>query len=289
MEHPLVVGVDGSDGSLTALDWAVDEAVRLHLPLRVVYASLWERYEGPVPSTNGEYLAEEALAERVVASAGQRAGQRAPRLAVETVLAPEDAVEALLAESREAAAVITGASGRGVVKELLLGSVSLAVAGRAHGPAVVVRGEERNLRGECGRVVVGVGAEESAAAVRFALREAEARGCELQAVRAWRFPEQEPLDRMSILDTQTQAHEDRASAALAAALREPHRAHPEVTVRHTTVEGPAHKALVRLSAEADLLVLGAASRHGHRGLHLGRVAHRALHRAACPVAVVPNR
>ncbi|GAA3075144.1 hypothetical protein GCM10020000_70320 [Streptomyces olivoverticillatus] len=70
---------------------------------------------------------------------------------------------------------------------------------------------------------------------------------------------------MSILDTQTQAHEDRASAALAAALREPHRAHPEVTVRHTTVEGPAHKALVRLSAEADLLVLGAASRHGHRG------------------------
>ncbi|GAA3075138.1 hypothetical protein GCM10020000_70310 [Streptomyces olivoverticillatus] len=179
MEHPLVVGVDGSDGSLTALDWAVDEAVRLHLPLRVVYASLWERYEGPVPSTNGEYLAEEALAERVVASAGQRAGQRAPRLAVETVLAPEDAVEALLAESREAAAVITGASGRGVVKELLLGSVSLAVAeprprprrrgaGRGAEPAGRVRQGGRRRRGR------GVGG-------RRTVRPARGRGARLRA------------------------------------------------------------------------------------------------------------
>ncbi len=47
---PLVVGVDGSDASLTATDWAADEAVRLALPLRIVYASFWERYEGAVPA-----------------------------------------------------------------------------------------------------------------------------------------------------------------------------------------------------------------------------------------------
>ncbi|HSA49079.1 MAG TPA: universal stress protein, partial [Yinghuangia sp.] len=43
MVLPLVVGADGSDSSLQAVDWAADEAARHGLPLRVVYASLWER------------------------------------------------------------------------------------------------------------------------------------------------------------------------------------------------------------------------------------------------------
>ncbi|MGV9237311.1 universal stress protein, partial [Streptomyces nigra] len=43
MTLPLVVGVDGSDPSLVAVDWAADEAVRHGLTLRLVHASLWER------------------------------------------------------------------------------------------------------------------------------------------------------------------------------------------------------------------------------------------------------
>lgn len=49
MELPLVVGVDGSESSLLAVDWAVAEAVRHGVPLRLVHASLWERYEGTMP------------------------------------------------------------------------------------------------------------------------------------------------------------------------------------------------------------------------------------------------
>ncbi|MFD8253051.1 universal stress protein [Streptomyces werraensis] len=55
------------------------------------------------------------------------------------------------------------------------------------------------------------------------------------------------------------------------------------------VEGPAHKALVDASAEADLLVVGARRRHGHIGLQLGWAAHALLHHAECPVAVVPQQ
>jgi nucleotide-binding universal stress UspA family protein len=40
MELPVVVGIDGSDSSLLAVDWAVDEAARRGLPLRLVHASL---------------------------------------------------------------------------------------------------------------------------------------------------------------------------------------------------------------------------------------------------------
>ncbi|QIY53570.1 universal stress protein [Streptomyces sp. RPA4-5] len=39
MEHPLVVGIDGSDSAFRALEWAADEAALHGLPLRVVYAS----------------------------------------------------------------------------------------------------------------------------------------------------------------------------------------------------------------------------------------------------------
>lgn len=289
MELPLVVGVDGSDGSLTALDWAVDEAARLGLPLRIVYASLWERYEGSVPSFGGERPADEVMAERVVASAEQRARKRAPDVKVQPVVVPEDAVTALVQESHEASALVTGSSGRGAVKGLLLGSVGLSVAGRAHCPVTVVRGEDRNVQGRYGRIVVGVGEPgESAAALRFALREAEARGCELRAVRAWRCAEQHPADRTALAGDTAYAHEQRASAFLAEALSGPQGEHPQVTVHRTPVEGRAHRVLVDLSADADLLVLGAAGRQGRVGLQLGRVSHTALHHAACPVAVVPH-
>ncbi|MFI9237413.1 universal stress protein [Streptomyces sp. NPDC053079] len=285
---PLVVGVDGSDGSIAALDWAVEEAARFGLALRVVYASLWERYEGSEQSFSGERPADEVMAERVLASAGQRAGQLSPGVTVRAVTVPDDAVDALVEESRKAAALVTGSSGRGVVKGMLLGSVSLAVAGRAHCPVTVVRGRERNIRGMSHKVVVGVGeAHEAATAVRFALRAAEARGCGVEAVRAWRAPQQ-PTDPLIVLDETVRAYEEQATGILDEVLSEARSEYPHVTVQRTVIEGPVHKALLKPSADADLLVLGAARRQDHRGLHLGRVSHTALHHAACPVSVVPH-
>lgn len=289
MERPVVVGVDGSDGSLAALDWAVEEATRFRLPLRLVYASLWERYEGAVPSFSSERPAEEVAAQHIVASSEQRARQLSPELQVSTVTVPDDAASALVEESRSATALVTGSSGRGAVKGLLLGSVSLAVAGRADCPVVVVRGEERNVKGMSNRVVVGVGeADEAATAVRFALREAEARGCELQAVRAWRSPPPS-ADPLIVLDSAAHAYAEQATAVLDEVLEEAAAEHPEVSVRRTVLEGPAHRVLLGPAADADLLVLGATRRQGQLGLQLGRVSHTALHRAACPVAVVPHR
>lgn len=43
MELSLVVGVDGSGPSVRAVGWAAGEAALRGLPLRLVYASLWER------------------------------------------------------------------------------------------------------------------------------------------------------------------------------------------------------------------------------------------------------
>ncbi|MFE2069161.1 universal stress protein [Streptomyces sp. NPDC059467] len=288
MTLPLVVGVDGSDGSLLAVDWAVDEAARHDLPLRLVYASLWERYEAGVPSDSGERPSERVLAEHIVASAAERAALRSPDVKVTADVLLDDAVRALLSAGDGAHALVTGSRGRSELTGLLLGSVGLAVAARAHCPVIVVRGDRAGLAGGHERILLGAGEPVSGAeAARFAFREAEARNCTLDVVRAWRCPAHEVGNQVVLAEVARQ-QEDKASALLDTLLGEAQSAHPKVRVRSVTAEGPAHRILVDRSAAADLVVVGARRRHGHVGLQLGRVAHTLLHHAECPVAVVPQ-
>jgi len=57
---------------------------------------------------------------------------------------------------------------------------------------------------------------------------------------------------------------------------------PDVPVREVVVREKTARALVAASLTAELLVVG-----HHRRRSLGSTTHAALHRAACPVAVVP--
>ncbi|MGW2671784.1 universal stress protein [Streptomyces sp. NPDC001272] len=287
---PLVVGVDGSDASLTAVDWAADEAARLALPLRIVYASLWEHYEGAVPSWTLNRSSEQVLAENVVAAGAERVRQRWPGVQVTTDIAAEDAVSALLREGHTAHVVIVGSRGRGELAGLLLGSVALSVASRSSGPVIVVRGDRYALEGRHGRVLLGVGLHDvDSPAVRFAFREAAARDAELDVVTTWRRPLHEPVDRMALPGDVPRDHEERAAALMDKAVEAVAQEHPQVRLRRTTIEGTAHKLLTGRSAAADILVVGARHRGSLIGMELGRVAHRALHHAHCPVAIVPQR
>ncbi|MBZ4019646.1 universal stress protein [Streptomyces purpurogeneiscleroticus] len=289
MELPVIVGVDGSDSSFQALDWAVDEAALHGLPLRLVHASKWERYEGLTAAPLGGRPPGRVVADNIAGSAAERAQRRNPDVKISAETFAEDAVGALLREGHHASALIVGSRGRGELAGLLLGSVGLAVAARATCPVIVVRGDKAALARSHERILLGVGdPAHGLAAVRFAFREAEARGCALDAVRAWRCPAHETTDHPLLAGEPERYHEDRASAYLDEALGEAVGDHPEVRVRRATVEGPAHKVLVRRSAAADLLVVGARRRHGHLGLQLGLVGHAALHHAVCPVAVVPQ-
>ncbi|MFF5025283.1 universal stress protein [Streptomyces collinus] len=289
LDMPLVVGVDGSDSSLTAVDWAVDEAARRGLSLRLVYASLWERYEGFLPD-GAESRSEQAMVERVVDLATERARLRDPEVKSTTAILPQDPADALVGAGDTAFAVVTGARGRSGPAGLLLGSVGLTVAARARCPVIVVRGDRAALTGSHERILLGAGDPDGGAeAARFALDESRVRGCVLDAVRAWRTPLYEIADHALRSGGPEDRHARRASAELDEVLAAPAADHPDVLVRRTAVEGAARKVLVERSAAADLVVIGARHRHGHGGLQLGRVAHRLLHHAHCPVAVVPEQ
>ncbi|MFE6757997.1 universal stress protein [Streptomyces sp. NPDC057684] len=292
MDLPLVVGVDGSESSMRAVDWAADEALLRKVPLRLVYASLWERYEGATRAENLDSTSEQALEDNILDTAAQRAQRRDTDLKVTTEVLPEDAVSALLNEGRNACALVLGSRGRSRVAELLLGSVCLAVAARANCPVIVLRGSHDNQasNGMLRRIALGVGEEQQSSEVlRFAFQEAQRRGAALDAVRAWRCPAHESADHPLLAREPARLHEERAVEILESALSRFAAEYPSVELRRRTAEGPARRVLLDASTRADLLVVGSRRRQGHLGLQLGRVAHTALHHSRCPVAVVPQR
>ncbi|MGW0512860.1 universal stress protein [Streptomyces olivaceoviridis] len=287
VDLPVVVGVDGSEPSMRAAEWAADEAALRGASLRLVYASLWERYEGVSLAHDLGKPSEEVMAEDIVGTAERRARRRQPGVKVTTEVLPEEAGYGLVRESHSAVVMVLGCRGRSGVAEVLLGSVSVAVAGHAHCPLIVVRGSHDNRSGARGRIVLGVGEKRAgSAAVRFAVEEALLRGVPLEAVRAWRRPLHEPRAHPLLVGEPAHFQEQEAAELVEEALRD---TPAGLRVQHRTIEGFARDALLAVSREADLLVVGARRRQGHFGLRLGRVAHGVLHHAACPVAVVPER
>ncbi|MEE1769971.1 universal stress protein [Streptomyces sp. JV185] len=288
MQLPIVVGVDGSDGSLRALDWGAAEAARSGLPLRVVHASLWEHYEGMRPAFDTGRPAEQVLAEHLVASAQERACRLHTEVKVITDVRPEDPVNALVHESHEAALVVLGSRGRGRIAGMLLGSVSLAVAGRSHCPVVVIPAAAPDAQPKPGRVVVGIGdAPGPSAAAHFALAQAASRRGELIAVRAWRCPAHETADHPLLAGSPAAAHRQQAADHLEEVLAVLERTGFETDVHRSVVQGPVHQVLIEEAEGAELLVVGTRRAGGH-GPHLGPVNHAVLHYASCPVAVVPD-
>ncbi|MBD0422725.1 universal stress protein [Streptomyces sp. TRM S81-3] len=286
MNLPLVVGVDGSEPSLQAVDWAADEATLHGLPLHVVFASLWERYEGAALARSLGKPSALLRAEDIVRAAARRARNRRPDVQVTTAVVPEEAEYALARAGREAFGLVVGNRGRSGLAGLLLGSVSLTLAAGATCPVIVIRGSHGSgaLAGRQGRIVVGVG-EAPAAALRFAYAEARLRAVPLEAVRAWRCPAHETVDHPLLTGEPARLYEERAAKELEAALADAPR---DVDLRRRTAEGPARSVLPAASREAALLIVG-RRRPGQFEPQLGRVAYTVLHHAACPVVVVPEQ
>jgi nucleotide-binding universal stress UspA family protein len=167
---------------------------------------------------------------------------------------------------------------------LLIGSIALAAAARAHCPVAVVGGSAA-ARPEA-PVVVGVdGSAESDAALGYAFEEANARGVPLVAVHAWSDVVLDPR-LMLLLDWVTV--EKSAHAFLADRLAGWTGKFPDVDVRTSVVRDRPASALVERSTNAQLLVVGSRGRGGVAGLLLGSVSRAVLPHAHSPVVLVPT-
>ncbi|MFF8731060.1 universal stress protein [Streptomyces sp. NPDC015171] len=287
MTRPITAGVDGTEESLAALDWAAREAVRRGLPLRVVHA--W-RYAEALPTADRDTQrgwVSEGTTEAVRTVAERHAG-----LTVTTDVVEGGAAHALAEAAAGAEMLVLGSRGHGRVVGFLLGSVGQQVIAEAARPVVLVRAGDEPTAEAAGRdVVVGQqgGPEDSAQALRFAFETAAARGAAVRAVRAWTLP---PVfayspGSLKLLD-EAGGLEPYEKQALAEAVGPWRERFPEVPVAEHVEMGSASQVLLSLSGAAQLMVVGRRAHRTAVGARIGSVAHGVLHHADCPVAVVPH-
>ncbi|WP_438490155.1 universal stress protein [Streptomyces sp. S186] len=280
MSTPLVVGTDGSDDALRAVDWAAAEAALRGCPLHVLHASLWESYaNSALPGARNPQARRDAAAQDVVAGAEERVRLRRPAVTVSAVVREEDPVYALVDASDHAAMVVVGSRGHGLAG-MVLGSVSLTVAARAHCPVIVVRPGRASDEAGGQWVVLGLAEPgRTPAAADFAFAEAALHGYGVTVVHA-AVHAGLSAERHA---RREQAVEDWLDESLARSVA----LHPDVPVRRVVVPGRAHPALLGAAKGAELLVLGARRRSNPLGPQLGPVNHAMLHQAPCTVAIVP--
>ncbi|WP_101783337.1 universal stress protein [Nonomuraea indica] len=280
----IVVGVDGSQPARAAVEWAVDDALRMREPLRIVHAVDRSPYQiAKFPAADWPDALVRA-GEQILAEALAVARDRQPTVDVTTELGNGTAAVVLTGLDEQATEIVIGSRGHGGFAGALLGSVSDHVAGRARCPVVVVRGAPDQVRGQ---VVVGVDdTPEGEAALRHAFEQAAMRGATLRAVHAWQLPvhafaPELAYDMDDVRTTQYQI--------IRSALERFEKEYPQVTVVEDVRSGHPVEALTEASAEADLVVVGSHGRGALGAVLLGSVSRGVLHHAHCPVAVVRTR
>ena len=283
--RPILVGIDGSNHSSRALDWAISEATSRSLPLHLEHVletgvTVWSPMT--VASTDlKDYRS-------IIETALEHVQKSAPELRVTSAITTGPASFALENASIEADTLVVGARGRGVVKSILLGSTSLHAASHARCPVVVVRDADQTEVGPSSRVVVGFdGSHLSGDALGYAYAAASRRHMDLDIVMAWDTDDLEPYQLVPTVAEEVRAatvhHRLELTAAAAAPWSEKY---PDVKTHiDVTTKAPA-QALIDRSLHAALVVLGSRGLGSVRGALMGSVSAEVLRHAHSPVAVI---
>lgn len=286
---PVVAGTDGSEESLRAVDWAAREAVLRGLPLRIVSAAALPPHMIERRSVSGFDTVSGTLRkerDRALATAADRAAAAAPDLLIDVDELAGAPAQALTGAGSDASMLVVGARGIGTFTAMILGSVSQYVSAHATCPVVVVREETTAAHRQVG---VGIGdPARSAAALAFAFEEASLRKASLIAVHAWDIPYGQIGPAVWDLATPGRpALEEETARQLDSLLADWQGKYPDVQVSHDFVHAHPGRALVGLSARADLVVLGRHATHGALP-GTGAVRHAVLSHAHGPVVTVPS-
>jgi len=285
---PVVVGVDGSEPSLRAAEWAALEAKRHAWPLRIVSVP------APMPRVRAYHAPAETvavalrgIAARALAAAVTRAHEMAPGLPIETELPSGPPALAVAECGQDASMLVVGARGAGGFAAMVLGSVSRYVAAHAQCPVVVVREESVAVHRE---IAVGVrDPRDPTDTLAFAFEEAAARRTDLIIVHVWvpsalHLPV--PGEAAALPPTDPGRISAEAASNLEGALDRWREKYPDVRIRQDIVRGHPARVLASYSARADLVVIGRHAHPGGEGPGIGSIQHAVLAHAHGPVAVV---
>lgn len=282
-DRNVLVGIDGSEQSLQAADWAASDAVAAGHSVTACYVSDVSALAG-VPLPQEVFRDAHRFGRHVLDRALVRMRHQAPGLTASGSVADGNPAAELLRQGAESEQIVLGSRGIGGFEKLVLGSVGAEVAAHATCTVIVVRDRPR----ERPEVVVGVDASErSDRALEYAFGYAIRHGASVHAVHAvHRHAPSQPL-QLSSARAWTSSDEHQAARELLAESVAPWaRKYPAVQVEMTVVDSSAAWAMTEASKGAALVVVGSRGHGGFTGLLLGSVSQALLRHADCPVAVV---
>ena len=138
----IVVGVDGSECSRSALRFALTEARIRHVKLRIVvtwHVPLAAYGAGWAPPPPGLAEDSETVAKEVLEDALGVVREEPDSVEIEPVVREGQSANVLVEEAAQAEMLVVGSRGRGGFRELMLGSVSQQCAHHARCPVAIVR------------------------------------------------------------------------------------------------------------------------------------------------------
>ncbi len=276
----VVVGFDGTDHARCAVRWAAAAAAVRGCPLhlvRVVVHRTPAVMSGWVPALVGpdeqerEFLAAELVAEADTWRVAH------PGLEVHTAL-HDGAPSIGLAEHAHrvgADVVVVGSSGHSAIARGLLGSTGAELVRVANRLVVVVRAETPVQQAGIATGIAPVLAllddqENSARVLAVAFDMAARHGA-----------------GVTVVHHVAHADQDQAMRGVRDQVDRVSRCHPGVPVRGVSITADACQAVLDMSAEARLVVVGDRRYGVVRRLLAGSQGRKVLHDARCSVAVVP--
>jgi nucleotide-binding universal stress UspA family protein len=267
----IVVGFDGSEPSLVALDWAAVRAAARAGSVEIV-------------SVNASDLFDETAIPDVLEDAERRFRVLAKDAPVRSRRVNGRMPDALVRAAEQADLLVIGAHRRRPLRAALTGWRPLRTVARSTLPTVVVPDDWSDAGG---RIVVGVDDDDSSsAAVDFAAREAEAEGVGLTLVHAWQMPVPTMDGAVALLASpiEQKATHRRILDDVGDAV---HAAHPGITIERVLVNDNPSAALLAEARRSSLVVIGTHHRGPLTGALLGSVGQDTVAQSRIPVCVVP--
>ncbi|GAB2862404.1 universal stress protein [Nocardioides pacificus] len=284
VDQAVVVGVDGEDGGLRALRYAVHEINRTGTDDTVRLVHVGPDYVAASPVDLTFRMVVERSGREMLAAAAAVARELAPELRVTQELYDGPRAATLARTAEGARMIVLGRTDRSLVERVLGMATTAGVAARATCPVVCVPAgwPPLELRRQ---VVVGFKSPHHAPELlRTAFAEAATREARLVVLHAWKLPgayDDLVADRVS-----RERCEAETRAVIEPLLAEGRRTYPEVEVDVQVVHEEPGRALVEHSAGADLLVLVRRAHGFPAATHLGGAARTLLRWSDCPVMVV---
>jgi nucleotide-binding universal stress UspA family protein len=266
----IVVGFDGSETSVVALDWVAERAA--HRPLRIEIVTI-----------GGTMLQDGSDAP--LRDAARRITDRSPETEVDAHRFAGRMPDALLERARGADLLVVGSHRGRPVWSALARWMPLRVASRSPSPAIVVPDD---WEATSGKVIVGMDDDDSSlAALDFAAREAAASDVPLVLVHTWKMPVPQMEGSVALLASPIEARAGHRRI-LREATQRAQGAHPGLVVEHVLEQGNPVSALLHAARGASMLVIGTHHRGRFAGALLGSIGQDLLTQCRIPVCVVPG-